>query len=312
MIDGVWRRLLVGVLLGGASLVSATGIAAPASTAPPGAPPLRDGDFAYTAAEAADCENFRQTLVALRRGGQAATNAQDDIQQWRHCVLNVRAFVQRTGPFDRSPQEESSCIEDLNMVRVILSSREPEYDTATMYFNQFKRCVLGYRTNAQAREARKRAGELKRAEEEAAAQKQEQERAEAMALDKKIEAAAQAVIDNPKTSQVVLSILLCRRSQDRAETMAALAKDRKYSRIGGAVNLTRRAELQDDLAATDEALKALRLSLRDIKRPPLSCKIGGVALFASCFADDAEDRDPGCSLPEAQVMMRAAAILQRN
>jgi hypothetical protein len=133
-----------------------------------------------------------------------------------------------------------------------------------------------------------------------------------------IEAAAtarargEATARDPKAAQIILSALLCRAIDDRAGTLNALATDRKYSKIGGAVNLSRRVDLQDELASEDGDIKATRSALAGIGRKALGCKSEVVAALIPCLSDDPGEQPSYCRSPDATVLVSAAALLAPN
>jgi hypothetical protein len=103
------------------------------------------------------------------------------------------------------------------------------------------------------------------AERNAETARQESER-----LRKEIE--EERAASTPEAMQFSLSAQICDRQADRAEALAAIKKERRYSKIGGVVHLGRLGELQDDVASADEDVAGYRAELKAIGRKALSCK----------------------------------------
>jgi hypothetical protein len=89
-------------------------------------------------------------------------------------------------------------------------------------------------------------------------------------------AIAEAPPDDPKELQLVWSARICDRLVERAQAVAAIAKEHRYSKIGGALHLNRLGELQDDVASADDDIAEIRSELKAISKRPLPCNNPGV------------------------------------
>jgi hypothetical protein len=76
----------------------------------------------------------------------------------------------------------------------------------------------------------------------------------------------------PAELQFGWSARICDRQGERAESIAAIRKEHRYSKIGGVVHLGRLGELQDEVASADEDIAEYRSELRKLRRPALSCR----------------------------------------
>ncbi len=97
-------------------------------------------------------------------------------------------------------------------------------------------------------------------------------RAAAAAETKRRIAAAEETQHTPEAMQFSLSAQICDRQAERAEALAAIKKERRYSKIGGVVHLGRLGELQDAVASADDDIAESRGELRELGKPALSCK----------------------------------------
>jgi hypothetical protein len=89
---------------------------------------------------------------------------------------------------------------------------------------------------------------------------------------------------------------LCYGKAARDAAMAAIAKEKKYSRIGGVVNLSRLSQLQDDVRAADEKIDQARAGLRQAHAKPFPCSHPGVAAFVECARQwDSENVESRCT-----------------
>lgn len=253
-------------------------------------------------------------LVATSFGSLSITHASPDAGNSPvHATL-------REGDFAYTVEEGQRCSSELMMVRdqqrdiddARAGSQPPGNRLAILraYRALLESCVEQVRQTDAAAAGRTRA----KTEKARAARAQEEKNAQEMAAraehEAKIQAAAQAVTENPKAAQSILSAMLCHDLSDRSRAMGAIAKEKKYSAIGGVIDLSRRAELQDEVASIDDHVGRIRDSLRAAKRTPISCKNAAVAALTSCLAADVDERPPGCGGAEATVLLEAANILQ--
>jgi hypothetical protein len=80
----------------------------------------------------------------------------------------------------------------------------------------------------------------------------------------------------PEEMQFVWSAKICDRMAERAESLAEIKKEHRYSKIGGVVHLGRLGELQDDVASADDDINEFRGELKAIGKRALSCRNPGV------------------------------------
>lgn len=179
-------------------------------------------------------------------------------------------------------------------------------DSLPLYVGVLKGCVLGERARQRDAEARKLTARAAAATKLVEEQKQEDERRAASAEEARLNAAAETMAAKPAVAQAILSAFLCDSEKARGEKLQAIAKDRKYSAAGGAVDLRRRLELQDELRALDDRIVAVKGSLRSIKRPALACNSAQVMAMGACLWDEEETED--CKAVSA-VLARAAKLL---
>lgn len=92
------------------------------------------------------------------------------------------------------------------------------------------------------------------------------------AADADAAAVAATPLPTPVEMQFAWSAKICDRQAERAESIAAIKKEHRYSKIGGVVHLDRLGELQDEVASADEDIAEFRSQLRELGKPALSCK----------------------------------------
>ncbi len=172
--------------------------------------------------------------------------------------------------------------------------------------NQFESCVR--RTRAAKISAAKQVDEIRRRSAAEAAAEKEEQRKRQQSLDHEawIDAEADKVATDPTSRRLVVSALLCDQLSTREALLAKLAKDKKYAKIGGAVDLGRRSEIQDDLAAADDEIRRLRSLLKADKTTALGCSEKRVAMAIACMSDA---RPPECPEDAANVLVLAARKL---
>jgi len=197
------------------------------------------------------------------------------------------------GPFPYSEEEGQRCAHQLQTFR--------EYERwgtqALPFRTDFVSCVEGLRQkkiDEEKRAERRKEAAWFAAQKEAAEAKRHQEAVEAAEQEAKLQEAAEDAARDPRMSQELISALLCDEIQGRAEKLAAIAKDRKYSRIGGVVDLQRRAELQDAVEKADDCIKELRSELKERKKPALGCKEKRVLEISGCLFEDGGDTSEAC------------------
>jgi hypothetical protein len=117
-------------------------------------------------------------------------------------------------------------------------------------------------------------------------QAQEEEHERRQAREAQARQLAQQLVEKPEARRVDLSSLLCVKLASRQETLGALAKEKKYSAIGGVVNLGRRSQLQDELAGLDDEIRSVRTSLRGYKTTSLGCGDPKVKVISECLSED--------------------------
>lgn len=87
----------------------------------------------------------------------------------------------------------------------------------------------------------------------------------------------------PVTPQEVVSAELCGWRALRKATLDEIAKQKKYSRIGGVVNLKDMADYQDELREADEGIEAAQTHAKHLKLKMLKCSGARVAEISACF-----------------------------
>jgi len=216
--------------------------------------------------------------------------------------VGLEDFDRMVQAFPHTSAEENECGRHLEMTRAIIRMGQepvlPERDVELM-----KECILdarGKRAQLEAVQAainaRNEAERTARAERQAATAEREE----------RIAKSAKALADTQKAAQWILSALICGEMAARAETMSSIAKERRYSKIGGVINLSRMSELQDDVASHDDSIRSARAALKGRKLPGLPCKDKTVRLFAACLADDPR---PACTGEEAAAIRQASELI---
>lgn len=219
----------------------------------------------------------------------------------------------REESFPFTETEGQRCESDLWNFRAVEKYGEPSIN---VHRARFRDCVLRLRQEkveadrrAQFHAGRLEEGTRKAEQAEAAAAKRHKEAIEAAEQDAKLQDAAQKMADNPTSAQVILSAFLCDSILARSQKSEEIAKDRKYSRVGGAVDLRRRVDLQDELRTQDERIEALRRSLAGIKKRAMGCKDKAVVSTSACMFQGEEDETDACKAI-SEVLSRAAKILE--
>ena len=101
---------------------------------------------------------------------------------------------------------------------------------------------------------------------------------------------------DPKSVRTIWSAELCSAQAARSTALAAIAKERKYARIGGAIDLRRMRDLQDDVRAADDRIEAAKAGLKQVKASPVACKSPKVAHLVECArqVEGGVDIEAGC------------------
>ena len=97
-----------------------------------------------------------------------------------------------------------------------------------------------------------------------------------------------AFLENPKAVRLMLSARLCAGQERRKRAMVEIAQEKKYARIGGALNLSKLRELQDEVRTADTIVAQSNLGLKQEKAKPLSCAQEDVQQAAYKFMEDTE------------------------
>ena len=143
-----------------------------------------------------------------------------------------------------------------------------------------------------------------RAAQEAEAQrKADAEQAEAARQRAVMDVIANKVESNPKLMAAIYGAGFCMIHAARAKVLTEIATQKKYARVGGAVNLRDMYTLQKELRRLDELEASDRAAWRSnypkTALPP--CSARAVKELLSCKTDDADVI--GCNDPEVAVMV---------
>ncbi len=156
--------------------------------------------------------------------------------------------------------------------------------------------------------------EQKAAAIEAARVQKEQERLAKEKADKLAEEQREAARDrqallaqDPKARRAVYSAEICWFQSDRQEVIAAIAKERRYSKIGGVVDMKYLYERQEAVRRDDDAIANMRAELKKERVGALPCSDKLVAALTPCMTEPLgyeEDAKPShCSdLPYADYL----------
>lgn len=102
------------------------------------------------------------------------------------------------------------------------------------------------------------------------------------AEERALEAADEAAAGDPKWMVPLLSAQLCQSSDDRAEAMNEIRTQKKYSKVGGVLDLTAISAQQDRIRDADERSAALREDLHTLRAKPLPCSSADVVFVRHC------------------------------
>lgn len=89
---------------------------------------------------------------------------------------------------------------------------------------------------------------------------------------------------DPASQRAALSASLCWYQNDRKESFAAIAKERKYARIGGVVDVKALHDWQDDIRRDDDGIKLITGRLRGLKARALPCDEPSVSALTECLS----------------------------
>jgi len=149
-----------------------------------------------------------------------------------------------------------------------------------------------------AEKARKEAEEKARDERNATIEAQESERISNLMLE-------------PKMMQFVYSAQLCTGQEDRTEAMTEIAKEKKYSAIGGVVKLREMYSLQQSLRGADEQIKAAKYWLKNIKRGALGCNNKYVQVIMSCAKGEQLEQCGNDGVVDALALLARVSNLEK-
>lgn len=127
----------------------------------------------------------------------------------------------------------------------------------------------------------------------------EQMRVEQRRIETEEGEAMQRKAADPKWMRPAYSAALCAVQFERRDAYGAIASEKKYSRIGGAVKPKKLYDLQQEIREADEAIKAMRALMKERKISPMPCK-GTVAAAARCINGER------CETDEAEELSRLA------
>jgi hypothetical protein len=120
-------------------------------------------------------------------------------------------------------------------------------------------------------------------------------------------AAVARVLETPELMQAINSARLCVLTNERREALGVIAKERKYSKLGGVLHLQRIADAQDEVAAIDDQARQVRAALAETRRKPLSCRgneVAGLAICLNARRNSGDATDP-CQGEGIQIALRA-------
>ena len=125
------------------------------------------------------------------------------------------------------------------------------------------------------------------------------------------------IAKNPKTIRMILSMDLCSDEAERANTVKEIAKDRRYSRAAGVVNLRDREELKTALRDADEAIAQDRSRLKRMTFAPIACSQSDLRQVLACInepilgvLDERYDKGDVCKGEVVQAYLRSRATVE--
>lgn len=177
---------------------------------------------------------------------------------------------------------------------------------------RFQQCVLRDRTVGAELRERWKAEAAERQAQQARTEEHQRKVEEERRLEDDL---VEKLLADPKGVHALLSADLCWGTRARADVMGELAKDKKYSQIGGAVDTAKRVELQNRLAEVDDYLRVVRAKLKVTKKAPITCSDPGIKLAEPCLdptsrIDQCGDDDPETARG-VRAMVRAARVVAK-
>ncbi len=220
-------------------------------------------------------------------------NIDDQRRQLSQCVARV-GVAQRpaTVPPGGGPPECASAAQQIVQARHALEDDPTNPGLRARVSNvqgQYRQCVLeqqlqtAEKQRQQQQLARQKAGEelvRQKAAEAAEEQKREEEQRATRAelVNEGLKCA-----ESPRCIGFALSAAVCKNEHDRAEALREIREENKYAKIGGAVDLAKLHDLQDEVRKRDNYLKFFnhQLEMRKLKRA--SCKGETMEILMSCI-----------------------------
>lgn len=112
--------------------------------------------------------------------------------------------------------------------------------------------------------------------------------------------------------QVYYSASLCWYQQDRRASLIEIARERKYAKMGGVIDLRNLHEQQEAVSRADRGSAAAKAALRKLRLAPLPCSEPLVGALARClesrlsegpvgYTPDYSGLEGGVSLPRVKV-----------
>jgi hypothetical protein len=87
---------------------------------------------------------------------------------------------------------------------------------------------------------------------------------------------------SPGNRRTALSAELCALRALRSETTAEIATDKRYARVGGAVDLSHRYQLQRELRDVDEQMSSTKAEIEALRLKPTACSDALVGPLSTC------------------------------
>lgn len=115
--------------------------------------------------------------------------------------------------------------------------------------------------------------------------------------ERRIGALAVKMRSDRHVQQIVQTLAICGGDEARRQALAAIAKERRYSKQAGVVNLSLLEALKEDLRQADDQIAAARTALKSVGGKPTSCRHPDVALLSTCV-----DRDDSVAACESDDM----------
>ncbi len=122
--------------------------------------------------------------------------------------------------------------------------------------------------------------------------KREAEDSEQLKADRARLAQVEAVRQSPRLMSVAFGAAICAARQVRSASIAEIAKEKKYARIGGYENKSKLYELQRRIRWADEQEAAERAAAKGAHIAPFPCTNGEVKTAIACTSSGSECADP--------------------